>query len=141
MLEVYNKRKNMKNIVKLSVSVLLIGFVFIGCRSAAVYNVSNSQIETTASVDKIYTAIKKAGYSKGWNITKVKDGLAQGELNLRTHKALVDIPYSKNSFSINYKNSTNLKFDPTKGTIHKNYNGWIQNLENAIKFEVQYLDK
>lgn len=130
----------MKSIIKFSAMIALVGFVLVGCRSMAVYNVNNSPITAKVSNDKVYTAIKKAGYSKGWTITKVKDGLAQGKINLRSHQAIVEIPYTSKSFSINYKNSMNLKYDATKGTIHKNYNGWIQNLEKAINFELEFLN-
>ncbi len=130
----------MKSIIKLGAMIALISFVFVGCRNMAVYNVSNSPIMAKVSNDKVFTAIKKAGYSKGWIITKVKNGLAQGKINLRSHQAIIEIPYTSKSFSIKYKNSINLKYDSVKGTIHKNYNGWIQNLENAINFELEALN-
>lgn len=129
----------MKNIIKVSAIIALLGLVFIGCRSMAVYNVNNSPIMAKVSKDKIFTAIKKAGYSKGWVITKIEEGLAEGKINLRTHEAIILIPYTSKSFSIKYKNSINLKYDKEKGTIHKNYNGWIQNLEKAINFELEYI--
>lgn len=48
--------------------------------------------------------------------------------------AEVDITYSKDKYNIRYKNSNNLNYDGTK--IHSNYNGWIQNFDNAIKREL-----
>ena len=60
-----------------------------------------------------------------------KPGLIVGTLNLRTHTAVVDIPYTTTSYSILYKSSVNLKQEGN--TIHSNYNGWVQNLDQAIK--------
>jgi len=48
--------------------------------------------------------------------------------------AQVDIKYSTIAYSITYKDSSNLKYDGTK--IHSNYNGWIQNLDKAIKIQL-----
>ncbi len=126
----------MNKFVKYGVAALLGLFVLTGCRTAAIYNVDKDPVEAKVSSDKVYKAIKTAGYSKGWIITKVKPGLAMGKLNVRKHQAVVEIPYSSKSFSIKYKNSMNLKHNPETGTIHNNYNGWVQNLENAINFEL-----
>ena len=48
-----------------------------------------------------------------------------GTLILRTHTAEIEIPYSAGGYSIAYKSSVNLQ---EGGNIHRNYNGWIQNL-------------
>ena len=48
--------------------------------------------------------------------------------------AKVDINYNTKTYSITYKDSSDLDYDGTK--IHKNYNGWIQNLDNAIKVQL-----
>lgn len=45
--------------------------------------------------------------------------------------AQVDIPYNAKAYSIQYKNSANLKYDGV--SIHSNYNGWVQNLDRAIQ--------
>jgi len=127
----------------ISLSALLVALVFIsGCRSTAVYNISDASIDVPAktSDDKIFKAIKNAGVQLGWIVKKSKPGVATAQLNVRKHMALVEIKYNKTSYSINYKNSMNLKYDATKGTIHKNYNGWIQNLNNAIQVQLTQLD-
>jgi len=54
-----------------------------------------------------------------------------GTLHLREHTAIVDIPYSAKSYSILYKSSVNLT--EKSGQIHKNYNGWVQNLDQRIR--------
>lgn len=131
----------MKKIVKYGVIALLSLLVLTGCRTAAVYNVNNSPIVGNTSSSKVYNAIKNAGLSKGWIITQVKPGLAMGTINIRSHRAVVEIPYNSKSFSINYKNSMNLHYDGSKNIIHNNYNGWVQNLENAINLELSRYSK
>ena len=63
----------------------------------------------------------------------VKPGEIMGTLNLRSHQAIVTIPYTSKTYSILYKGSTNLKYDADKQTIHENYAGWIQRLDGAIR--------
>jgi len=58
-------------------------------------------------------------------------GKVEGVLALRTHRAVVDIDYDTKVYSIKYKDSVNLDYDGK--TIHKNYNGWVENLDRAIK--------
>lgn len=131
----------MRKIVKYGVIVLLGLFVLTGCRTATVYNVSNNSVDTDKKVSnkQVYSSIKKAGLGLGWIVKKVGPGLAEAKLNLRTHMALVEIPYSKDGYSINYKKSINLNYDQKKGIIHSNYNGWVQNLDNAIQVELSGL--
>ncbi|WP_149538286.1 hypothetical protein [Siccirubricoccus phaeus] len=74
--------------------------------------------------------IRRAGTGLGWIIEPQGPGLMRGTLNLRTHQAVVDIPYDTQRFSIRYVSSSNLDYDGT--VIHRNYNSWVQNLQNAI---------
>jgi len=86
----------------------------------------------------VKNSIIKAGYSLGWQMSDTAPGHLVGTLNIRSHQAIVDITYTPENYSINYKDSTNLKH---KGNmIHSNYNAWIKNLSNAINRELSYLD-
>jgi len=132
----------MKKLLKISGLVGVLLFVLTGCGAAAVYNVQNSPVEVKkgTSQDTIYKAIKQAGYKKGWRISKVKPGVAKAFINVRgKHQANALIEYNSESYSINYQSSSNLKYDETKNTIHKNYNSWIVNLDNAIQTELSML--
>jgi hypothetical protein len=62
-------------------------------------------------------------------------GKLAATLHLRTHTAEVEIPYSVTSYSIIYKSSVDLK--EKDGQIHKNYNGWIQNLNRGIDTQLK----
>ncbi|WP_320007321.1 hypothetical protein [Maridesulfovibrio sp.] len=113
-----------------------------GCRTAPIQNIELAPIVSSSgqqrSMEKVKNSIIKAGYSLGWQITDAAPGHLVGTLNIRSHQAVVDITYTPENYSINYKDSTNLKH---KGNmIHSNYNAWIQNLSNAINRELSYLD-
>lgn len=110
----------------------------VGCRGGGqIYNVTDAPITTATgkavTLDQVTKAIVEAGAGLKWSMAVVKPGQIVGTLYIRSHTAVVDIPYNTKTYSIMYKDSTNLKYDAEKQTIHENYRGWIQNLDNAIK--------
>ncbi len=109
-----------------------------GCRGGAqLYQVKDSPVQTATgkqpSLDDVQKAIITAGAGLGWQMAVVKPGEIVGTLNIRTHQAIVSIPFTTKSYSILYKDSTNLKYDAEKQTIHENYSSWIQRLDGAIR--------
>lgn len=124
--------------------ILMIATVVIALGACAhgqpVYNVSSSPITTNKakpSLDEIGKAIARAGAALGWEMKQVAPGKISGTLKLRKHVAVVDIPYDTQSYSIKYVDSTELNY--ADGNIHKNYNGWIQNLEKGIRAQLMAL--
>ena len=117
---------------------ILAGILALGlaacARTAPIYSVSDAPVVVSSgnhnSTD-VKNAILRAGSSLGWQIRETEPGHIVGILNIRRHTAEVDIYYNAQSYSIGYRNSNNLDYDGTN--IHSNYNGWIQNLDNAIK--------
>ena len=110
-----------------------------GCRTSPFYNVEAApfRVGGSATMDDITKAIQIAGASLGWRMKATGSGEIEGILLLREHMAQVGITYDTKSYSIQYQNSTNLKYDGN--VIHSNYNGWIQNLENAIAAQLSLL--
>jgi len=64
-------------------------------------------------------------------------GLVRAHIALRTHSADADVRFSPKTYSITYRDSTNL--DASGGQIHNNYNGWVQNLDREIRAELMRL--
>lgn len=98
-------------------------------------NVENAPINVASGnydLSDVTKAIQRAGTGLGWQMKEQTPGHILGTLHIRSHMAQVDITYTLDDYSINYKNSNNLKYDATNDTIHRNYNGWIQNLTTAI---------
>jgi len=119
------------------VCVLALG----ACTSKPIFNVTDAPVTTVsgkaAQAAQVRTAIIAAGSALGWQIVETSPGNLQGTLSLRTHTAIVDIPYSATKYSIQYKSGVNLA--EKDGQIHKNYNGWIQNLDAKIRVELARL--
>lgn len=114
----------------------------IACSAAPIYNVQDNTIATasgkTPSADQVRGAILGAGAALGWQMKDARPGVLEGRLALRSHVAVVEIPYTPRAYSIVYKSSTGL--DESGGNIHKNYNGWIQNLQRGINARVSALN-
>ena len=106
-----------------------------GCTTRPIMNVTDQPVVTAAgkalTADQVRNAILAAGTNLGWVMTPVSPGLVSGRLMLRDHVAVVDIRYSATTYSITYKDSTNLNY--RDGQIHRNYNSWIENLDRDIR--------
>lgn len=102
-------------------------------RQAALVSEVDGEFGGPGSLSERALQIRRAGASLGWSMSDAQPGLMRGTLNLRSHQAVVDIPYDRNRFSIRYVDSTNLNASP--GVIHPNYNSWVQNLRTAIMRE------
>ena len=107
------------------------------CRQAPIFDVNEMALNasSTATMEDVESAIKRAGAGLGWRITTVSPGLLEARLPIRAHLAVTNIRFDTQTFSITYKDSTNLKYNAKNRTIHSNYVGWIQNLQNAILAE------
>jgi hypothetical protein len=110
-----------------------------GCGSRPVMNVTAEPVVVTpgktATSDNVRDAILRAGSSLGWQMRPAAPGVIAGSINLRGHSANIDVEYNTRTYNIVYRSSTGL--DAQNGQIHKNYNGWIENLNNAIRRELQ----
>jgi hypothetical protein len=114
----------------------------VGCAGQQpIYNVTGAPITTssgkTPSMQQVQTAILQAGTQLGWQITNEKPGRMTGRLTLRTHQAVSDIEYDTKSYSIKYRDSVDL--GAKDGQIHRNYNGWVQNLDRQIRAQFNLL--
>ena len=109
------------------------------CTTKPILNVNDAPVLTTKSLDAVQVrrAIVSAGVALGWQVVDVNPGVLRGTLKLRDHTAIVEIPYTTGKYSIIFKSGDNL--GEKDGQIHKNYNGWIQNLDNRIKAELTRL--
>ncbi|RCK51674.1 hypothetical protein TH25_08260 [Thalassospira profundimaris] len=86
------------------------------------------------TMDQLQDAIIKAASSREWTVKKISTGKLMATYAPRDHVAKVEIDFSQQEFSILYVDSTNLKY--SGGTIHKNYNRWVNNLKVDIEREV-----
>lgn len=110
-------------------SLALAAVLLSGC-ARPIYNVSQRSFQNPGSLEHRTRQIQRAAGGLGWQTDVVRPGVIRATLNLRSHVAVVEITYNQEVFSIIYLDSTNLDYDGS--SIHKNYNGWIMNLERAI---------
>ena len=120
--------------------VLLAAASIAACATVVpVLNVSNAPVASAAgkplTADQVKSAIIRAGAALGWQVKEAGPGKLTATLVLRTHSASVEIPYSVTNYSITYKSSVDL--NENNGQIHKNYNGWIQNLTRGIDTQLK----
>lgn len=102
-----------------------------GCaRQMPLYTATDVPFAAEGTMRDRSRQIRRAGAGLGWAMEDVRPGLVRGTLDLRTHQATVDVPYDRQRFSILYVSSRNL--DYAGGTIHNNYNGWVQRLQQTI---------
>lgn len=95
-----------------------------------------------ASAEQVRQAIIAGGARKAW--TFADSGAAQltGTLVVRDkHSVVVTIDYGPSSYSIHYKDSSNMKYANENGipVIHPFYNKWIDNLILEINVELTKL--
>ena len=110
----------------------------LGCATGQpIYNVESAPIippsGKSLSMAEVQQAILRAGTQLGWQMRPEGPGRISGSIALRTHTATIDVEHTTKTYSIRYRDSSNL--DARDGTIHRNYNGWIQNLEKAIRVQ------
>lgn len=119
-------------------AVLTIALAAVACTMAPIMNVQDAPVATASgkalSKSEVRAAILRAGAGLGWLMKDEGPNTIVGTLHLRTHTAVVEIPYSTQSYSIKYRSSVDL--DAADGQIHKNYNGWIQNLTRSINSNI-----
>ena len=104
-----------------------------------IHNVESAPIvaQKNLSMNDVRTAIIRAGSGLGWQMQPEGPGRIKGTLNVRQHMAVIDVSHDTKSYSIKYRDSQGL--NAKDGTIHKNYNGWIQNLDKRIRTELNLL--
>lgn len=122
-------------------AALVVAIAVVGCTTAPIMNVDDAAVAVpsgkSVTSDQVRTAVIRAGSALGWQIKDESPNVLVGTLVLRKHTAVVEIPYSATTFSIKYRSSINL--DEQGGMIHKNYNGWIQNLTRGINTQLSLL--
>ena len=123
----------------LRIAPLIVVFALAGCgASLPIMNVTDAPTMSSSgqaqSKEKVRAAILRAGGALGWQIKDEGPDMLVGSIQLRKHLAVIEIPYSATSYSIKYRSSANL--NEKGGTIHKNYNGWIQNLTRGINAQL-----
>lgn len=121
----------MNKIIKMSLAAILLFTVAACSNTQPIHNVNQATVASSLSAADVRTAIVQAATQRGWAIVEDSGSEIVAAINVRTHEAKVRIPYSDNSYSIQYEDSVNLK--QRGSSIHRNYNRWVHNLNNDIR--------
>lgn len=128
-------------LIKYALTLIAVAFIA-SCTARytpVVNNVYNAPVVTNGkhiTQEQVSQAIDKSGKALGWEMKHVRPGYTIATLHIRSHIAKVGIHYSANTYSIRYLSSVNLT---RKGMVHRNYNGWVQNLNNTIRSNISDL--
>ena len=126
-----------KNLV---VALICSGAVFlIACsnKTVPVINYTGTPIETSSAkpdLNKIKKAIVLGGIKAGWQMQPVADGHILASLFSAGHIIKVDVKYDTKTYSITYKESSNLEYNGT--TISPDYNNWVGKLNSNIRSQL-----
>ncbi len=108
-------------------------------RTQPIQNIHDRGVYTSSgqpsTAQQVRAAIIEGATAKGWQVTEVADGHLVAQIFVRSHMAQVDITYDEDSFSIVYKDSTNLLYDGT--VIHRSYNKWITYMIDKINIAMR----
>jgi len=113
--------------------VLLATLVLAACKSTYVYNVEQANVPAGLTAKQVEKNIVKALTQKGWQVKANNNGIILAEIMVRKHTARIEIGFDASQYSINYVDSTNLKYNARKNTIHKSYNNWIIYIDRLIQ--------
>ena len=105
--------------------------LLLGCnRIAPVYTVTEANFLGSAPLSRRADQIRRAAIRRNWAVQDTRAGAMRATFNARGNQAVVEITYTRDSFSIRHLESSNLNFNGTE--IHRAYNGWVQDLERGI---------
>ncbi|PWK43872.1 hypothetical protein [Pseudomonas sp. OV226] len=81
--------------------------------------------------DRMSRAIVTALIERQWVVQSARPGMIKAAVTVRDkHHAEIDIPYTSNSFEIDYRDSRGLDYQD--GRIHGTYNRWITYLRDDV---------
>ena len=133
---------NMRFLLLLMIALLLLA---LGCRSTNTMErptggTSTHMAPGSFTHKDMRAAILKGCIDRNWRAVEINANMIEATNTVRgKHTVVVTIPYSASSYSIDYKSSTNMDYKiNSDGTIsiHPNYNSWVNNLNDAIRAEI-----
>lgn len=116
------------------VAIMAVMGALAGCARTTAVTQVHSTVYGTHTSQQVHNAILLAGKQRQWMMTDAGNGVISARINSHGHTAEVRIPYTATSYSIEYVSSTNLKAED--GKIHKTYNRWVNNLDQAIQLNL-----
>ena len=108
------------------------------CRTAAIVEPA-TPIHVNLTPAQVRGAILRGGSNIGWQMREERSGVVMGTVQQRSHSVTVEIPYDSKQYTIKYHSSVNMMEGP--GTIHRNYNRWVERLNRNIAAEINKIQR
>lgn len=90
-----------------------------------------------ATAEQIRKAFDFAAVARGWQIKHTGPGAMIATYNKQgRHQVSADITYAGGRFSLKYRDSVNMRYEPAgegQGLIHPHYNKWVEFLVNDAR--------
>lgn len=123
-------------------ALIFAAFLLGGCSTAAPILTTTQAFDTQKQITtaEMQTAIYQGLQRYGWQMDSDDGQTIRAHYNKHDrHIANIRIDYSAHRFSIRHESSQGLNYDSRRNTIHRNYNRWIQNLDNDIRSRVSFM--
>ncbi|MDR1941788.1 MAG: hypothetical protein LBQ47_05625 [Endomicrobium sp.] len=118
---------------KLLFAVLCLTFASQCVYAAKLVRTENIDVTLSAKSDEaVGKAIFDAAKARKWMPEKRGDNEIIATLISRNHMVAVSIVYSKDGYSIAYKDSKNMNYNARRKLIHSKYKQWIETLNKDI---------
>ncbi|GAB2891604.1 hypothetical protein ACCI51_02735 [Microbulbifer echini] len=120
-----------------AISLATFSIIMTGCTSNPVMNIQDRNIPdrldgSTQTQGSVKKSIIAGCIQRNWTCREVAPGKIHASINVRKHHAEAEINYNISNYSITYKDSDMLDYNEKYYTIHRNYNRWVRNLNDAI---------
>lgn len=129
-----------KNLVMALICASAVFLIACSNKLAPVVNYPGTPIETASGKQdlmKVKKAIVFGGTKVGWQMQPVSDGNIRASLFSSGHMIKLDIKYDTKTYSITYKDSSNLEYNGN--TINPEYNNLVGELNRSIRNELAKL--
>lgn len=129
----------MDRLLKRTVLVFLAALALVACTSAPLKPAAPIAVPAGVSQAQVKAGIISALEGRGWTLDSIADGDILSTLHLREHTATIHTTYDAAAVHLTYVRSTNLNYreSGSRRSIHRNYNGWIDYLEQDIRRNLQ----
>ncbi|MDG3087526.1 hypothetical protein P7F88_16235 [Vibrio hannami] len=119
----------------IKIITLFLAFVLAGCNKVQpIMNIEDTPVAYELTQQEVKQAIVRAAESRKWIVKDVSSNELKAEVFVRTHHAVIKIPYNSTHYSLIYADSSNLLHEGDN--IHRNYNKWITLLNESIRREL-----
>jgi hypothetical protein len=130
------KMSAMKRVVFLI--LLIASIAFVRAEAARIVNLENLAIPertdgTGFSLEEVRALIMNGCTRRDWKPDYEGSSVITCSILVRgRHFVKVEIPFSEVDYSIYYLDSDQMEYNPEKQSIHRKYNGWVNNLRLMI---------